>query len=326
MTAEKKPLKNPEISVIVPVYKVEKYLNECIDSILAQTFTDFELILVDDGSPDNCPALCDAAAEKDSRVRVLHKPNGGVSTARNAGLDIARGNWLGFVDADDAVVPTFYEKMHRAAVQSGAEMAVCDILGIDENGKKCPFQYDLLKNEVIDREEAIRRMKLTPYVHVTTKLYRKEVFEDLRFPVGKNYEDAYLAPEIFERVTKVAGVRERLYHYRINSEGIMKSKASPRNLCEVEANYAMFRCAEKHGKTDVLYFEYRMMKRIFRHDLRQLSAEERNDPLVGQMEELLAKAWESVRKHGAATLENRFHTLCYFISPQLYFDLKYGRS
>lgn len=92
MTAEKKPLKNPEISVIVPVYKVEKYLNECIDSILAQTFADFELILVDDGSPDNCPAMCDAAAQRDERVRVIHQKNKGLSGARNAGLDAAWGN------------------------------------------------------------------------------------------------------------------------------------------------------------------------------------------------------------------------------------------
>ena len=109
MTAEKKPLKNPEISVIVPVYKVEKYQYECIDSILALTFTDFEVILVDDGSPDGCPALCDAAAEKDSRVRVIHKPNGGVSTARNAGLAAARGNWVGFVDSDDVIDKTYLE-------------------------------------------------------------------------------------------------------------------------------------------------------------------------------------------------------------------------
>ena len=115
MTEQKK---SPEISIIVPVYKVEKYLNECIDSILAQTFTDFELILVDDGSPDNCPALCDAAAEKDSRVRVIHKINGGVSTARNAGLAAAQGNWIGFVDPDDFVDKTYYEKMLRAACSS----------------------------------------------------------------------------------------------------------------------------------------------------------------------------------------------------------------
>lgn len=325
MTAEKKPLKNPEISVIVPVYKVEKYLNECIDSILAQTFTDFEVILVDDGSPDNCPALCDAAAEKDNRVRVIHQQNSGRSGARNAGLDAVRGNWIGFVDADDAVDRTFYEKLHRAVTRTGAEMAVCDILGIDEKGRKCPFQYDLMKNEVIDNEEAIRRMRLTPFVHTTTKLYRRDVFASIRFPLGKNYEDAYLAPTIFERVTHVACVRERLYHYRINSEGIMKSHAKVQNLYEVEANYWMFQCALKHGKTDVLYFQYRMMQSIFRRNLRQLSPQDRKAPLVAEMRALLTKAHAEVRQLRAATPENMFQTMCYFLSPQLYFNVKYGR-
>ena len=117
--------KCPEISVIVPVYKVEKYLNECIDSILAQTFTDFELILVDDGSPDSCPALCDAAAEKDSRVRVIHKINGGVSTARNAGLAAAQGNWIAFVDSDDRVLPQFLEKLYSAALEKNTDISMC---------------------------------------------------------------------------------------------------------------------------------------------------------------------------------------------------------
>ena len=107
MTEQKK---SPEISIIVPVYNVEKYLPECIESILVQTFTDFELILVEDGSPDGCPALCDAAAEKDGRIRVIHQKNGGLSAARNAGLDIARGEWIGFVDSDDYIAPEMYEK------------------------------------------------------------------------------------------------------------------------------------------------------------------------------------------------------------------------
>lgn len=125
-------LAQPEISVIVPVYKVERFLPACIDSLLAQTFADFELILVDDGSPDNCPALCDAAAEKDNRVRVLHKANGGVSTARNAGLDMARGKWIAFVDSDDSVQPDYLEKMHTAALAAGADIALCGGQCVDE--------------------------------------------------------------------------------------------------------------------------------------------------------------------------------------------------
>ena len=132
MTKQKK---SPEISIIVPVYKTERFLSACISSILAQTFTDFELILVDDGSPDNCPALCDAAAEKDSRVRVIHKQNGGVSTARNAGLDAAQGNWIAFVDSDDTVEPEYLEKMHKAALEMGADFAICSSQCIDETGK-----------------------------------------------------------------------------------------------------------------------------------------------------------------------------------------------
>ena len=156
--------KRPEISIIVPVYKVEKYLNECIDSILAQTFTDFELILVDDGSPDNCPALCDAAAAKDSRIRVIHKPNGGVSTARNAGLDAARGNWIGFVDSDDVIDKTYYEKLYRAAKQSGAEIAASNILYANADGTPNNYKDLPLKNEVLTIDEAAHRIRMTPLV------------------------------------------------------------------------------------------------------------------------------------------------------------------
>ena len=143
MTKQKK---SPEISIIVPVYKVEKYLNECIDSILAQTFTDFELILVDDGSPDNCPALCDAAAKKDSRVRVIHQQNKGLSGARNAGIDVARGNWLSFIDSDDTVEKTFCEKLYRAATESGAELAACNMLFLEVDGSLSGYQEHPLRD------------------------------------------------------------------------------------------------------------------------------------------------------------------------------------
>ena len=103
--------KQPGISIIVPVYKTERFLNVCIRSILGQTFADFELILVDDGSPDNCPALCDAAAAKDSRIRVVHQKNRGLSGARNVGLDTARGEWIAFVDSDDTITPDYCAKL-----------------------------------------------------------------------------------------------------------------------------------------------------------------------------------------------------------------------
>ncbi len=149
--------KAPLLSIIVPVYKVENYLPKCIDSILAQTFTDFELILVDDGSPDDCPALCDAAAEKDARVRVIHQKNGGLSAARNAGLDAARGAWIGFVDSDDYIAPEMYEVLYQAVQSTGADLALCDYAEVDEAGTPCPQMHVSLSGGELTGQELLKR-------------------------------------------------------------------------------------------------------------------------------------------------------------------------
>ena len=326
MAAEKQPPKHPEISIIVPVYKVEKYLNECIDSILAQTFTDFEVILVDDGSPDGCPALCDAAAAKDSRIRVIHQQNKGLSGARNAGLDIACGNWISFVDSDDALDKTFYEKLHRAAVQTGAEIAVCNILFIEADGSLCNYQERPLRNEVLSGEEAIHRIRVTPMDHATTKLYQRKIFAALRFPVGKNYEDAFTNPAVFEQVEKVACLEEKLYHYRMNPEGIMRGKATLKSLDEVEANYKLLQCTLKHGKKDAAFLQYALMKKYFRGIKKRLPPELRQDAKVKQTEACIAQAKTEIQQGGAYTLRNMLETALNFAAPQLYFDYKYHRK
>lgn len=116
---------NVKVSVIVPIYKIERYLHQCVDSIIAQTFTDFELLLIDDGSPDGCPAICDEYAQKDARIRVFHKPNGGLTSARNHGLDNAKGDWIMHIDGDDWIEPTYIEELYNAAIKNDAEH--CDM-------------------------------------------------------------------------------------------------------------------------------------------------------------------------------------------------------
>ena len=314
--------KRPEISIIVPVYKVEKYLNECIDSILAQTFTDFEVILVDDGSPDNCPALCDAAAAKDSRIRVIHKPNGGVSTARNAGLDAVRGNWISFIDPDDSIDKTFLEKMYRAAVQSGAEVASCNVLYLEADGSRSSYQDTPLRNEVISREEAIHRIRLTPLVQAATRLHRRDVLAGLCFPVGKNYEDAFTTPEVLEHTNSVACVEDVLYHYRLNPEGIMRGKVSLKNLDEIDANYGLLECALKYGKKDTVFLQYIFMKKCFRKTHKKLPQKDQNSARVKQAEECIRKAGEKVKQCGADTLKNRLETELWFIYAPFYYKIK----
>ena len=116
---------NPLISVVIPIYKVEKYLCECVDSVINQTYTNLEIILVDDGSPDNCPAICDDYASKDSRIKVIHKENGGQSSARNAGIKIAKGEYISFIDSDDYVSPVYIEQLYSTLKRSGAGLSCC---------------------------------------------------------------------------------------------------------------------------------------------------------------------------------------------------------
>ena len=321
MTEQKK---SPEISIIVPVYKVEKYLNECIDSILAQTFTDFELILVDDGSPDNCPALCDAAAEKDSRIRVIHQQNKGLSGARNAGIEIARGNWLSFIDSDDSIDRTFCEKLYHAVKKYGTKMAVSNILYLEADGSVSVYKDLPLRDEVLTREEYAHRIRSTPLVHATTKLYSRDIFETFRFPVGKLYEDACILPDLLEKITETVCVAEPLYHYRINPASIMHRKVTLKNLEEVHANYALFQYTMKYRKYDEACLQYTVTKRIFRKLKRKLSQEERKSEQVQQAAACVAKAKDELSRAGGFTLRNQLETALCILNPKWFFAYKYG--
>ena len=166
-----------------------------------------------------------------------------ISASRNAALELATGDYIGFVDSDDSIDPSYYEKLHRAAVQSGAEIAIGDILYFEADGSLSGYQEKALRTEVISGDEAIHRMRLTPFIHLTTRLHRRELFDTIRFPVGKNYEDAFTTPLILEQVTKAACVGEPLYHYKFNPVGIVRTKFDFKNLNEVYANYALLECA-----------------------------------------------------------------------------------
>lgn len=314
--------KRPEISIIVPVYNAEKFLKECVDSILAQTFTDFEVILVDDGSPDNCPAMCDAIAAKDSRVRVVHQQNKGLSGARNAGIDIARGNWISFIDSDDVVDKTFCEKLYDAVQKYGTKIAVSNILYLEADGSVSVYKDLPLRDEVLTREEYAHRIRSTPLVHATTKLYRRDIFENFRFPVGKLYEDACILPDLLEKITETACIAEPLYHYRINPVGIMHRKINLRNLEEVDVNYGMLCCALKYDKKDAAYLQYAILKNYFKKILKNLPEKDQNAPQVQQTIDLIHKAETEVKQAGADTLRNKLEAAVWFWNKTVYYHLK----
>lgn len=203
---------NPKISIIVPVYKVEQYIHKCIDSILKQTFKDFELILVDDGSPDSCGEICDGYAIQDSRIKVIHKENGGLSSARNAGLDIARGDYIGFVDSDDWIEIDMYELLYGMCVEQDCDIAICSS-EIHYNDKTVissshPFV-------IHDRYSAMKAMlegNLYDEV-VWTKLFKRQLLEGIKFPVGMSYEDTAFTYKVIHKCKKVCFIGEPKYHY-----------------------------------------------------------------------------------------------------------------
>lgn len=226
----------PQISVIVPVYKVEPYLRRCVDSILGQTFTDFELILVDDGSPDNCPAICDKYAEKDNRVHVIHQENGGLSAARNAGIDWAFANsnsqWLAFVDSDDWIYPRYLEILINAALQFNVDVSIC---GYADTAGETPFLDELLLTPKLwDVEDYYIQHYINANI-AWTKLYRRSCFFNIRYPIGKIHEDEFTTYKILFTCKKVAVVSAALYYYFQNTCGITKSKWSSKRLDILDA-------------------------------------------------------------------------------------------
>ena len=217
----------PKISVIVPVYKAEKYLHICVDSILAQTFTNFELILVDDGSPDNSGKLCDEYAAKDNRIKVIHKENGGVSSARQAGIENAVGEYTIHADPDDWVESTMLEELYKKAKEDNADIVICDYWEEFENSQR----YILQSPSSTDKYALISDM-LNQKLHGSccNKLVRRECYRNVKFPEGLNYsEDLYVNMHFINNGAKVTYLEKAFYHYNLftNENSIMRgAKAS----------------------------------------------------------------------------------------------------
>ena len=228
---------NDLISIIVPVYKVEQYLPKCIDSILAQTYTNFELILVDDGSPDNCGKICDDYAQKDNRVRVIHKENAGVSAARNDGISIAKGAYIGLIDSDDYVQPNLYECLYHAIKAQDADLSICDFQYVDEKGEnldvatKIMIQEDTISGKGILQHDALSVFWIVPW----NKLYKRELFETVRYPLNMRFEDEYIIHQLLIQCDKIAIVRQKLLFYVQQQTSFTKKAISKENFNGVYA-------------------------------------------------------------------------------------------
>lgn len=291
------------ISVIVPVYKVELYLHRCVDSILNQSFRDFELILVDDGSPDNCGAICDHYAKKDSRIQVIHQENAGVSAARNAGIEWALENsesqWISFVDSDDWIHKDYLKILLDTAQGSDAQISMCDCIWTADYMEDSEVACSAIT--MLEPEQALvqHHAKCTP---PWGKLIRKSLMEQLRFPVGMRYEDAAISHILTLSADRVAVCPEKLYYYYSNPNGYTRVSWTTARLVALDVHEQRMDFFSKNGynqayqKEQLLYMEVLTENLQTLMDLLEEGLDYRN--YFQQILEKHQQAFRNARKQG----------------------------
>ena len=216
----------PKVSVIIPVYKVEKYLDECLESVVNQTYKDFEVILVDDGSPDNCPLMCDNWAIRDARIKVIHQPNQGISTVRNKGIENSIGEYILFIDSDDFIDKTAIEKALTVAEKTSADIVCFGVFRITEN-KEIIEATEKIKNNTVSRQEALLDLcQGNVHDYSWNKLYRRKVFEGVYYPTDKTIEDIATTYKLFLNAEKISYLSDELYFYRRREGSIIADMKS----------------------------------------------------------------------------------------------------
>lgn len=222
---------NEKISIIIPVYKVEAYLHKCLDSILCQTWKNLEIILVDDGSPDQCGAICDNYAKKDSRIRVLHKRNAGVARARNDGLDLATGEYISFIDSDDWIAENTYEQLYQGLKKYHADCSVGScVTVIDKNGSLSPKPKEKKDKAICQTaSEAIKHVLLSGSA-IWNRLFKKEIFHSLRFPLDRINDDEVTVLHAYAKCKKIVFLPDDTYFYRIRQNSITTSSFSVKQM------------------------------------------------------------------------------------------------
>lgn len=219
--------KNYKITVIIPVYKVEEYLDKCVQSVVKQTYKNLEIILVDDGSPDNCPKMCDDWAKKDARIKVIHKENGGLSSARNAGLDIATGEYITFLDSDDYIDLEMIETLYTQVRRFSADVAMCRFKFVYPNGEEKNIYIEddeVTVHNQLDLVNLLLENRDTSLVLSCAKLYKKSIFDKLRFEMGKLHEDEFILLDVIERTNSLIIVNKCFYNYLKRPDSITGKK------------------------------------------------------------------------------------------------------
>lgn len=291
---------DPLISVIIPIYNVEPYLRQCLDSVINQTYRNLEIILIDDGSPDNCGSICDAYASKDERICVIHKENGGLSSARNAGLDICKGDYISFIDSDDFVSPYFIEILCCGIKLHDSDISTLRYWDAVIEGQKKELH-------LAETSDACKMSKCTPYEVIRLMmyqripcgaplgLYKREIFSGIRFPIGWLYEDVATIHKAYMNAKQMTLIDAHLYVYRLSSNSIMRSKFSQKKLISITIAEQLI--------DDVCSYDIRLKDAAYSRALSLNYHIFLEIPLDDK--ESLTEVWKSIKKYRSVVLRDK---------------------
>lgn len=326
-------MEKPFITVAVAAYNAEKFMRACLDSILKQTFSDFELLIADDGSTDSTCRICAEYKEKDKRVRILSLPHGGLAAARNALVAEAEGEYLAFIDSDDIVHPQYLEILRFAAVESGADMAVCafsEFEGALPESKAVLPPYKFTK---YDTRSALKKMvdfssyEYIKYIFSQCKITRVSVLRKIKYPVGRIYEDETVSGEILYYCTGgVAETEYRLYYYYRNMNGISKSPVSEKNLdagVAIEKKIEFF--ADKKEYRDIYLALVNEGYEVYNSWWKRFKAASVEDDLLKKLEGMYAAYYKKYKKVARPSYAKYYSFYC-FMHPALkpYYFLRFS--
>ncbi|MGN8922567.1 glycosyltransferase family 2 protein [Lachnospiraceae bacterium HCP28S3_F9] len=309
------------VTVIIPVYNVEMYLPLCINSILKQTYQNLEIILIDDGSTDDSPGICDTYALKDNRIKVIHQQNQGAAVARNTGLENATGEYIVFVDSDDFINEKMIEKLYIALKQTDSDLSICNFKYTSENGKEIDLKETDIKNEVLYTEEIIDKLfqnNNCGYIVIWNKMYKKDLWKQIRYPVGVIYEDEAVIHHIFSKCKKVATISDELYYYRQVSGSIMHSERNEKNLDKylALADRLMF-FKNTVNKENIRKLAYQYWYHYL-DDYYYFSKRNRNSARLKQMKKTLLSVYPIMVQCGFFTVKDALSIMIFIFLPNVY--------
>ena len=309
------------VTVIIPVYNVEMYLPLCINSILKQTYQNLEIILIDDGSTDDSPGICDTYALKDNRIKVIHQQNQGAAVARNTGLENATGEYIVFVDSDDFINEKMIEKLYIALKQTDSDLSICNFKYTSENGKEIDLKETDIKNEVLYTEEIIDKLfqnNNCGYIVIWNKMYKKDLWKQIRYPVGVIYEDEAVIHHIFSKCKKVATIPDELYYYRQVSGSIMHSERNEKNLDKylALADRLMF-LKSAVSKENIRKLAYQYWYHYL-DDYYYFSKRNRNSARLKQMKKTLLSVYPIMVQCGFFTVKDALSIMIFIFLPNVY--------